>query len=75
MIDRPAVAHWRVEHPWKTLAQVEQDLLICRCLVEIFRDEFLAEVLHLPLTIAWAHYEIRLAHYINVDSFLPTSAN
>ena len=31
--------------PWDSVAQVEQDLLICRCLVAIYSDEFLASQL------------------------------
>ena len=29
--------------PWSTNEQVEQDLVICRALVAIFNDDFLAE--------------------------------
>jgi len=29
--------------PWQTNEQVEQDLVICRALVEIFSDDFLAK--------------------------------
>ncbi len=31
--------------PWQTNEQVEQDLVICRALVEIFKDDFLADSL------------------------------
>jgi hypothetical protein len=31
--------------PWQTNEQVEQDLVICRALVEIFSDEWLASSL------------------------------
>ena len=36
---------WNEQVPWETHAKVEQDLLICRCLVAIFSDEFLASQL------------------------------
>ncbi|MGM0408603.1 MAG: nucleotidyl transferase AbiEii/AbiGii toxin family protein [Bacteroidota bacterium] len=43
MIPRPYIAKWQQHTPWKEFAQVEQDLIICRTLVEIFSDEFLRE--------------------------------
>ena len=43
MIPRPHIAKWQKHIPWKEFAQVEQDLIICRTLVEIFSDEFLRE--------------------------------
>ena len=45
MIDRTAITQWRKQKPWDSIAQVEQDLLICRCLVAIYSDEFLASQL------------------------------
>lgn len=36
---------WNEQVPWETHAKVEQDLLICRCLVAIYCDEFLASQL------------------------------
>lgn len=36
---------WKEQVPWKDSAKVEQDLLICRCLVAIYSDEFLASQL------------------------------
>ena len=45
MIDRTAITQWRKQKPWDDIAQVEQDLLICRCLVAIYSDEFLASQL------------------------------
>lgn len=36
---------WNEQVPWETHAKVEQDLLICRCLVAIYSDEFLASQL------------------------------
>ncbi len=43
MIPRPDIAKWQKHAPWKEFAQVEQDLIISRALVEIFSDEFLKE--------------------------------
>lgn len=36
---------WNEQVPWETHAKVEQDLLISRCLVAIYSDEFLASQL------------------------------
>ncbi len=43
MIPKPYIAKWQNHTPWKEFAQVEQDLIISRTLVEIFSDEFLRE--------------------------------
>lgn len=43
MIPKPYIAKWQQYAPWKEFAQVEQDLIISRALVEIFSDEFLRE--------------------------------
>jgi predicted nucleotidyltransferase component of viral defense system len=43
MIARPYIAAWQKHAPWKEFAQVEQDLLISRVLIEIFSDDFLRE--------------------------------
>ena len=45
MIPSVAIEEWCNQVPWKDWFQVEQDLLICRCLVAIFQDEFLASQL------------------------------
>ena len=45
MIDQAAITQWRKQKPWESDAQVEQDLLICRSLVAIYSDEFLASQL------------------------------
>ncbi len=45
MIPELAITQWRSEVPWNNVEQVEQDLIICRALVAIFSDEFLAEQL------------------------------
>lgn len=43
MIDERFIAEWAATHPWKFNEYVEQDLAICRALVSIFSDSFLAE--------------------------------
>ena len=45
MINRIAIKEWSTVVPWLTDKQVEQDLIICRALVAIFSDEFLASEL------------------------------
>lgn len=45
MIPRAYITEWTQNAPWKSNEQVEQDLIICRVLVEIFSDEFLSEEL------------------------------
>lgn len=42
MIPRAYITEWSQQVPWQTNEQVEQDLVICRALVEIFSDEWLA---------------------------------
>jgi predicted nucleotidyltransferase component of viral defense system len=43
MIPKPYIAKWQQNAPWKEFAQIEQDLVISRTLVELFSDEFLRE--------------------------------
>ena len=43
MIPQAYITEWSRNVPWQTNEQVEQDLVICRALVEIFKDDFLAE--------------------------------
>ena len=43
MIPRPHVALWQDHAPWRQFFQVEQDLVVCRVLVELFSDEFLSD--------------------------------
>ena len=45
MIPRTHIIAWQKNAPWKTNAQIEQDLVICRALIAIFSDEFLASSL------------------------------
>lgn len=43
MIPQAYITEWSKNVPWQTNEQVEQDLVICRALVEIFKDDFLAD--------------------------------
>lgn len=45
MIPQAHITEWSQHVPWQTNEQVEQDLVICRALVEIFSDEWLADSL------------------------------
>lgn len=45
MIPRDYITEWRAQAPWVQDIQVEQDLVISRALVEIFRHPLLAEAL------------------------------
>lgn len=42
MIPRGNIVTWRARAPWPKDAQVEQDLVITRVLVEVFSDPLLA---------------------------------
>ena len=42
MIPEFAIREWNETVPWTDSEQVEQDLLICRDLKEIYKDEYLA---------------------------------
>ncbi len=43
MIPQAYITSWRENSPWRSDNMVEQDLVICRALVEIFSDPFLSE--------------------------------
>ena len=43
MIPRRYIEEWRANVPWPDNAQLEQDLVIERALVEMFSDDFLRE--------------------------------
>ena len=43
MIPRRYIEEWKAYAPWPDNAQVEQDLIIERALVEIFSDDLLRE--------------------------------
>ncbi len=45
MIPQAFITEWSNTTPWQTNEQVEQDLVICRALVEIFSDKWLAQSL------------------------------
>ena len=45
MIPRRYIDEWKVVAPWPNDAQVEQDLVIARALVEIFSDDLLKKSL------------------------------
>lgn len=45
MIPQAYITEWSQQVPWQSNEQVEQDLVICRALVEIFSDEWLANSL------------------------------
>jgi predicted nucleotidyltransferase component of viral defense system len=47
MINTPAILEWEKEYPWQLKARVEQDLIICRAIVALYNDEYLAN--HLAL--------------------------
>ena len=45
MISRKSILDWKVDYPWQLPEMVEQDLIICRAIVSIFSDPFLAKEL------------------------------
>ena len=45
MIPQQYITEWSEFDPWTANEQVEQDLIFCRSLVELFSDEFIAEIL------------------------------
>lgn len=45
MIPQYSIQEWHEHVPWNTDAMIEQDLIICRALTNIFSDEFLASQL------------------------------
>lgn len=45
MIPRNFIIEWRQHAPWISDAQVEQDLIICRALVELFSSELISKIL------------------------------
>lgn len=42
MIPRAHITAWRAKAPWSTDAQVEQDLVVCRAITDLFGHELLA---------------------------------
>lgn len=45
MIPRAYITEWTQFAPWKTNEQIEQDLVICRAICDIFSDDFLRKEL------------------------------
>lgn len=45
MIPAAVITGWGQAHPWSSSAQVEQDLVLSRALVEIYQDPLLADAL------------------------------
>lgn len=45
MISAAVITGWAQAHPWSSSAQVEQDLVLSRALVEIYQDPLLADAL------------------------------
>ena len=43
MISKRAIEEWAEFLPWKTKDFIEQDLIICRALCELYNDEYLSE--------------------------------
>ncbi|MCL2101021.1 MAG: nucleotidyl transferase AbiEii/AbiGii toxin family protein [Fibromonadales bacterium] len=42
MIPKEHIVEWKANAPWNNMLMVEQDLIICRALVAIYKDEFLS---------------------------------
>jgi len=59
MIPQAYITEWSHKVPWQTNEQVEQDLVICKALTEIFKDEFLAS--HLAFRGGTALHKLYLA--------------
>jgi len=59
MIPESAIIEWRETVPWSEDYQVEQDLIISRALVSIYKDEFLSK--RLAFRGGTAHFN-RLSH-------------
>jgi predicted nucleotidyltransferase component of viral defense system len=45
VIPRAHITAWRSKAPWSTDAQVEQDLVVCRAIIDLFSDNLLAREL------------------------------
>ena len=45
MIPEIYVEHWRNSFKWQTLAQIEQDLIISRALLNLYNDPHIKEAL------------------------------
>jgi len=45
MIPKNFIERWRINAGWQTLAQIEQDLVISRALIELYNDQHIREAL------------------------------
>jgi hypothetical protein len=45
VIPAAAITAWSAHAPWATLAQIEQDLILCRLIVEIAQDLILCRLI------------------------------
>lgn len=59
MIPKAHIIEWSSQSPWQNYAQIEQDLVISRALIEIFQDDFLAN--HLAFRGGTALYKLYLS--------------
>lgn len=59
MIPLDYITAWRTHAPWPQLSQVEQDLIICRALVELYSHPLLAE--HLAFRGGTALFKLHLS--------------
>ena len=59
MIPKAHITAWRAHAPWSTDAQVEQDLIISRAIVELFSEPLLSE--HLAFRGGTALHKLYLA--------------
>ena len=59
MIPEYAINEWGNTVHWDSLEQIEQDLVICRAIVELFNDEYLAS--HLAFRGATALHKLYLS--------------
>lgn len=55
MIPISYITEWSEKAPWVENKYVEQDLIICRALVAIYSDEFLAEHLAFRGELHWVN--------------------
>lgn len=75
MIPQAAITHWRNFAPWPQDAQVEQDLILCRSLIEIFSDPVISNALVLrggtALHKLYASRETRYSEDIDLVQNIP----
>jgi predicted nucleotidyltransferase component of viral defense system len=75
MIQKANIIEWQKNAPWKTNAQIEQDLVICRALIAIYSDEFLASSLAFrggsALHKLYLHSQLRYSEDIDLVQIRP----